>query len=358
MKTVSTKKDDEARLIIQLKTKRCTTSKNVFGDLEPLTEESFVSEDDPSTNKITISSIEDIPTIGCSSSNPDQTSLQQPPPSRQQYNKKDLRMEQENKSSKKPVSFEFIGPSRAIQKKIQIGKKGAAVAAQEFPPTFDLEKLKEYRKKTGPAPKLFMPTDQDKEEAEKEASQISQEQSRSEINSENHDENGNASTVILENSNIETEDQLKPEDMDLDEEFQQASQNQNSTAWNNSRQKSSSRSRSRGSSYCSFSNKRQRSRSRSRGRSRSGTPDIPIRRGSPSFLEKRRITSARKRPIPYRRKRFRYDSPSSESSYSSYSRSSRSYSRSSRSRSRSSSYERNLRVPWSRSRSRSPVHTP
>ena len=101
--------------------------------------------------------------------------------------------------------------------------------------------------------------------------------------------------------------------MDLDEEFQQASQNQNSTAWNNSRQKSrsrsrsrtrsysrsrsrscsyssSSRSRSRGSSYCSFSNKRQRSRSRSRGRSRSGTPDIPIRRGSPSFLEKRRIT--------------------------------------------------------------------
>ena len=84
------KKDDEARLIIQLKTKRCTTSKNVFGDLEPLTEESFVSEDDPSTNKITISSIEDIPTIGCSSSNPDQTSLQQPPPSRQQYNKKGL----------------------------------------------------------------------------------------------------------------------------------------------------------------------------------------------------------------------------------------------------------------------------
>ena len=96
----------------------------------------------------------------------------------------DLRMEQENKSSKKPVSFEFIGPSRAIQKKIQIGKKGAAVAAQEFPPTFDLEKLKEYRKKTGPAPKLFMPTDQDKEEAEKEASQLAQEQSRAEVSSQ------------------------------------------------------------------------------------------------------------------------------------------------------------------------------
>ena len=41
------KKDEEARLIIQLKTKRCTTTKNVFADLQPLTEDSFVSEDDP-----------------------------------------------------------------------------------------------------------------------------------------------------------------------------------------------------------------------------------------------------------------------------------------------------------------------
>ena len=105
-------------------------------------------------------------------------------------------MEQENKSSKKPVSFEFIGPSRAIQKKIQIGKKGAAVAAQEFPPTFDLEKLKEYRKKTGPAPKLFMPTDQDKEEAEKEASQFSQEQSRAEVSSQKN------STILKSKLNI------------------------------------------------------------------------------------------------------------------------------------------------------------
>ena len=105
-------------------------------------------------------------------------------------------MEQENKSSKKPVSFEFIGPSRAIQKKIQIGKKGAAVAAQEFPPTFDLEKLKEYRKKTGPAPKLFMPTDQDKEEAEKEASQFSQEQSRAEVSSQKK------STILKSKLNI------------------------------------------------------------------------------------------------------------------------------------------------------------
>ena len=48
-------------------------------------------------------------------------------------------------------------------------KKGVVIAAQEFPPKLDLEKLKEYRKKTGPAPKLFLPSDQDKEEAEKEA---------------------------------------------------------------------------------------------------------------------------------------------------------------------------------------------
>ena len=82
------KKDEEARLIIQLKTKRCTTSKNVFADLQPLTEESFVSEDDPGTNKITISSIEDIPTIGCNSSNSDpvtSSQQQQNQPPRQQY---------------------------------------------------------------------------------------------------------------------------------------------------------------------------------------------------------------------------------------------------------------------------------
>ena len=86
----------------------------------------------------------------------------------------DLRMDsqQNSKSSKKPVSFEFIGPSRAIQKKIQVTKKGVAIATQEFPPKIDMEKLKEYRKKSGPAPKLFMPTDQDKEDAEKEVSYL------------------------------------------------------------------------------------------------------------------------------------------------------------------------------------------
>ena len=35
-----------------------------------------------------------------------------------------------------------------------------------------MEKLKEYRKKSGPAPTLFMPTDQDKEDVEKEVSQL------------------------------------------------------------------------------------------------------------------------------------------------------------------------------------------
>ena len=65
-----------------------------------------------------------------------------------------------------------------------------------------------------------------------------------------------------------------------------------------SRSYSSSRSRSRSYSYSSYSS---RSRSRSRTRSRSRSPSIVRRRGSPSFLDKRRITSARKRPIPYHR---------------------------------------------------------
>ena len=59
-----------------------------------------------------------------------------------------------------------------------------------------------------------------------------------------------------------------------------------------SRSYSSSRSRSRSYSYSSYS---------SRSRSRSRSPSIVRRRGSPSFLDKRRITSARKRPIPYHR---------------------------------------------------------
>ena len=83
------KRDEDARLIFQLKTKRCTTNKNVFADLS-LTEESFVSEED-AANKITISSIEDIPTIGSPV----------------------IEAKVDNKSkNKKPLSFEFIGPSR------------------------------------------------------------------------------------------------------------------------------------------------------------------------------------------------------------------------------------------------------
>ncbi|XP_055384178.1 uncharacterized protein LOC129613890 isoform X2 [Condylostylus longicornis] len=58
-----------------------------------------------------------------------------------------------------------------------------------------------------------------------------------------------------------------------------------------------SHSYSRSSSRCSSS----LSRSRSRSRNHSRSPSIPRRRGSPSFLERRRITSARKRPVPYNR---------------------------------------------------------
>jgi len=62
------------------------------------------------------------------------------------------------------------------------------------------------------------------------------------------------------------------------------------SSYSRSRSRSYSRSRSR--SYSSYS---------SRSRSRSRSPSIQRRRGSPSFLDKRRITSARKRPIPYHR---------------------------------------------------------
>merc|ERR1719433_179883 len=164
--------------------------------------------------------------------------------------------QQNSKSSKKPVSFEFIGPSRAIQKKLQITKKGVAIAAQEFPPKLDLEKLKEYRKKSGPAPKLFMPTDQDKEDVEKEVSQLAVLKTNNEqhfgVINENHDENGNASAIIPENSNLKTDDlDLNPEDMDLDEEFQGCQQQIGPQPEPQPQQKSrlKSRSRSRTRSY-------------------------------------------------------------------------------------------------------------
>ncbi|KAK3509315.1 hypothetical protein QTP70_028548 [Hemibagrus guttatus] len=96
---------------------------------------------------------------------------------------------------------------------------------------------------------------------------------------------------------------------------------------------------------------------RTRRRSRSYSPIRKRRRDSPSFMEARRITSARKRPIPYYR-----PSPSSSSSLSSYSSSSRSRSRSqsynsyssySRSRSRIRSKSRSRSRSRSRGRSRS-----
>uniref|UniRef100_A0A8C9MM27 Serine/arginine repetitive matrix 4 n=1 Tax=Serinus canaria TaxID=9135 RepID=A0A8C9MM27_SERCA len=106
-----------------------------------------------------------------------------------------------------------------------------------------------------------------------------------------------------------------------------------------------------------YSKESHRDRQRQR-RRRSYSPLRKRRRDSPSHLEARRITSARKRPIPYYR-----PSPSSSSSagsysswYSSFSRSpsrSRSYSsyRTSRSRSWSSSRSSGLRSSRSRIRS-------
>jgi len=76
---------------------------------------------------------------------------------------------------------------------------------------------------------------------------------------------------------------------------------------------SRSRSRSR-----SRSSRRYDSRSRSRSassRSRSRSPSIPRRSGSPSFLDKRRITSARKRPVPYDRYRGQSHSSCSSDDY-------------------------------------------
>ena len=123
------KRDEDARLIFQLKAKRCTTNKNVFAADLSLTEESFHSEEDDAT-KITISSIEDIPTIGGNSFNNEPSNV-----------KVDL-----NKTKKKPLSFEFIGPSRALQKKLQVNKKGNNSIAQD-PKSLDADKLKENRKK-------------------------------------------------------------------------------------------------------------------------------------------------------------------------------------------------------------------
>ncbi|XP_064378358.1 serine/arginine repetitive matrix protein 4 isoform X2 [Dromaius novaehollandiae] len=115
------------------------------------------------------------------------------------------------------------------------------------------------------------------------------------------------------------------------------------------------RDREREHKYGSSEKESHRERDRRR-RQRSYSPLRKRRRDSPSHLEARRITSARKRPIPYYR-----PSPSSSSSASSYSSWYSSFSRSpSRSRSRSySSYRTSRSRSWSsssdngRSRSRS-----
>uniref|UniRef100_A0A1A9ZDY9 SRRM_C domain-containing protein n=1 Tax=Glossina pallidipes TaxID=7398 RepID=A0A1A9ZDY9_GLOPL len=87
------------------------------------------------------------------------------------------------------------------------------------------------------------------------------------------------------------------------------SRTRSSSSSSRSRSRSHSRRSSRSRSHSSQSSNSSRSSSHSSSssssassRSGSRSPSIPRRRGSPSFLDRRRITSARKRPIPYHRK--------------------------------------------------------
>ncbi|XP_035989926.1 serine/arginine repetitive matrix protein 3 isoform X2 [Fundulus heteroclitus] len=155
---------------------------------------------------------------------------------------------------------------------------------------------------------------------------------------------------------------------------------QRSSSWSSDRSSSHSASRDKGHSKAKSPHSRQNisrekdsanrsdTDSRARRRSRSYSPIRKRRRDSPSFMEARRITSARKRPIPYYRpspSSSSYDSSPSRSSrsrsyssYSSYSRTrSQSHSRSrSRSRNWSRSHSKSRSRSWSRSRSRSRSH--
>lgn len=103
--------------------------------------------------------------------------------------------------------------------------------------------------------------------------------------------------------------------------------------YSRSSSRSYSQSRSRSRSYSSRSRSRtyslasSRSRSRSNPRPKSRSPSIQRRKGSPSFLDRRRITSARKRPVPYQRRTHSPSPSSSSRSSSSSSRSGRSWSR-------------------------------
>lgn len=82
-----------------------------------------------------------------------------------------------------------------------------------------------------------------------------------------------------------------------------------------------SRSRSRSSNYSSSSRRSSSDKSSVSDRSRSRSLSIPIRHGSPSFLERRRITSARKRPIPYKKRSNGRDSSTDSDSDGRYNRS-------------------------------------
>ncbi|XP_028322091.1 serine/arginine repetitive matrix protein 3 isoform X2 [Gouania willdenowi] len=146
---------------------------------------------------------------------------------------------------------------------------------------------------------------------------------------------------------------------------------QRSSSWSSGRSSSRSASRDKAlsktkSPHIRQNNSRERESpnrsdtdSRTRRRSRSYSPIRKRRRDSPSFMEARRITSARKRPIPYYRpspSSSSYDSSPSRSSCSSYSRSrSRSHTHT-HTRSRSRSWSRSKSRTWSRSRSRSHTH--
>ena len=285
------KRDEDARLIFQLKAKRCTTNKNVFAADLSLTEESFHSEEDDAT-KITISSIEDIPTIGGNSYNNEPSNAV----------KVDL-----NKPKKKPLSFEFIGPSRALQKKLQVNKKGNSIA--QDPKSLDADKLKENRKKTGPAPKLFLPTEEDKTDLNKDLDKTNDQKPSEDPSEEiqcdvlptNNNETPSETELVkpVENHQQPPNHEVINKEV-IPEQDPKRSQSSRSRSYSRSRSRSYSRSRSRSyySSRSSSSDSRSRSRSRSRtpsrsrrrSRSASRTPDIPRRRGSPSFLEKRRIT--------------------------------------------------------------------
>ncbi|KAK6321918.1 hypothetical protein J4Q44_G00067100 [Coregonus suidteri] len=135
---------------------------------------------------------------------------------------------------------------------------------------------------------------------------------------------------------------------------------QRSSSWSSGSSSSRSVSRERGPSkaksphpHARQNNSRERDSphhsdaDRARRRSRSYSPIRKRRRDSPSFMEARRITSARKRPIPYYR-----PSPSSSSSMSSPSHSERS-----RSHDSYSSYSRSHSRTRSHSRSRSRNHS-